>query len=181
MKIIPIFEVTDQALYAVKHSDQETDEFDRLFNLWQDIEYLEDFFNSNKDDLMSGFFGSVSVEEAVLQTISDTRELQKQLLEIANNDEKDPKYLNSYFIPLDNSSYKPGELEKSKCYGTIDKSWIRLYAIRVPENSYIITGGAIKLTRTMGAREHTQIELQKLDNCRDYLRSEGIFGEEGLK
>ena len=35
------------------------------------------------------------------------------------------------------------------------QSWLRLYAIKMNVGIYIITGGAIKHTRTMQEREHT--------------------------
>ena len=181
MKIVVIFETQNQALFSFQYQDQEIDEFDHLFDLWQDIEYLEDFFTRNKKDLMSGFFGPLTIEDAVMQTRNDAKELQKQLLEIESSDENNPKLLNSYFKPLDNIRYKQSELEKTKSYGTIEKSWIRLYAIKVPENSYVVTGGAIKLTRTMRERDHTQKELERLDNCLAFLRQEGIFDEDALK
>ncbi|MCX6170172.1 MAG: hypothetical protein NTX65_12575 [Ignavibacteriales bacterium] len=181
MQIVTIFETQNQALFSFKYDDQETDEFDRLFDQWQDLEYLEDFFTRNKNDLIGGFFGTISIEDAVMQTRSDALELQKQLLEIENSDENSPKSLNSYFKPLDNITYKQDDLEKTKAYGIIEKSWIRVYAIKVPENYYVITGGAIKLTRTMIERAHTQKELQRLDNCLAFLRAEGIFDEDALK
>jgi len=116
-----------------------------------------------------------------MQTREDAKELQKQLLSVRVSNEKNPKFLNSYFKPLDNITYKSkDELEKCKAYGIIDKSWIRLYAVRV-NNSYVITGGAIKLTKTMMDRQHTRDELKKLDECLSYLRSKGIFDEDGLK
>lgn len=40
---------------------------------------------------------------------------------------------------------------------------------------FIVTGGAIKLTRTMQERSHTQLELDKLNRCRDYLKDQGVF------
>lgn len=46
---------------------------------------------------------------------------------------------------------------------------------------YIITGGAIKLTATMQEREHTLMELAKLNKVRDYLISIGIFDYNGFE
>ena len=46
---------------------------------------------------------------------------------------------------------------------------------------YIITGGAIKLTATMQEREHTLMELAKLNKVRDYLISIGIFEYNGFE
>jgi hypothetical protein len=181
MKIVTIFETQNQALLSFQYEDQINDEFDRLFDQWQDIEYLEDFFEKNKSDLNSGFFGKRTIEDAVMQTREDAKELQKQLLEIESSDENNPKSLNSLFRPLDNITYKQDELEKTKVRGIIDRSWIRLYAIKVPENYYIITGGTIKLTRTMMERSHTQKELERLDNCLAFLRNNGISDEEALK
>ena len=59
-------------------------------------------------------------------------------------------------------------------------SWLRLYAIKLIQGNYIITGGAIKLTATMQEREHTRQELVKIDRVRRYLLEEGIIDDEGF-
>ena len=61
-----------------------------------------------------------------------------------------------------------------------DHDWLRLYAIRFQRNSYLVTGGAIKLTRTMKEREHTLEELRKLENVRNFLLSEGAYDIDGF-
>lgn len=48
-------------------------------------------------------------------------------------------------------------------------SWLRIYAIKLEPGCYIITGGAIKLTRTMQERQHTLVELQKMEKVRNFL------------
>ena len=45
---------------------------------------------------------------------------------------------------------------------------------------YIITGGAIKLTATMQERQHTLSELQKMEQVRNFLISEGIIDNESF-
>ncbi len=65
MEIVCIFE---NCLWATKYTDKGPDEFERLFELWQDIEYLEQFFEDNKHDLQSEFYDQISVEEAVRET-----------------------------------------------------------------------------------------------------------------
>ena len=55
-----------------------------------------------------------------------------------------------------------------------------LYAIKLIQGNYIITGGAIKLTATMQEREHTRQELVKIDRVRRYLLEEGIIDDEGF-
>ena len=59
-------------------------------------------------------------------------------------------------------------------------SWLRIYAIRIEPNVYIVTGGAIKLTATMQEREHTQKELDKLNTCRDFLKQNGVFDQDSF-
>lgn len=53
-------------------------------------------------------------------------------------------------------------------------SWLRIYAIRLDPGIYIITGGAIKLTRTMQEREHTLVELAKMERVRRYMLENNI-------
>ena len=57
------------------------------------------------------------------------------------------------------------------------RSWLRLYAIKLSMGIYIITGGAIKLTRTMQEREHTLQELEKMEKVRNFLLNEHVFDE----
>lgn len=78
------------------------------------------------------------------------------------------------FKPLNPGDYRLLEFQKSKAYGTIRKSWLRIYAIRINAETYIITGGAIKLTRTMQERPHTNDQLKRLTQVRDYLIREGF-------
>ncbi|MCU7522387.1 MAG: hypothetical protein HF312_19390 [Ignavibacteria bacterium] len=180
MKFISIFELENQSLFAVKYNGDPENIFTTLFDRWQDIEYLEEFFNKNLDDLTRGFYRNFSVEEALFRTRQDAKELEKQFLKIKNG-EPDAKSVNSFFRPLVNAAYKAADLQKTKAYGVLERSWIRLYAIKVSDNCFIVTGGAIKLTHRMEERTHTQEELDKLDRCRDFLRSHGIFDYEGLK
>jgi len=48
-----------------------------------------------------------------------------------------------------------------------------LYAIRLAENCYLVTGGAIKLTPDM-KRDHLEYELKKLEHAKQFLRTNGI-------
>lgn len=53
-------------------------------------------------------------------------------------------------------------------------SWLRIYAIKLEPGIYIITGGAIKLTRTMQEREHTLVELARMEKVRNFLLENDI-------
>jgi hypothetical protein len=167
-----IFTIFEDKLYAFRYDGEETDEFKRLFDLWFDIEYLEDFFEKNKSDLQNGFFGNVSVEDAVRKTRNEAKELEQELKRLASLEA-----LEIIFKPLENTQYKFVELRKSKAKGKNFKSWLRLYGLRLAEGVYIITGGAIKLTATMEEREHTVKELAKISRCRDFCKDHEILDE----
>ena len=54
------------------------------------------------------------------------------------------------------------------------------WTIRIERDVFVITGGAIKLTPAMKDRPHTQAELDKLNQCRDYLKMNGIFDQDSF-
>ena len=65
--------------------------------------------------------------------------------------------------------------EKARLKNTPDHaSWLRIYAIKLDPGIYIITGGAIKLTRTMQEREHTLAELARMEQVRRYMLDNNI-------
>ena len=175
MEIVSILKLQDQQLLSVQYDDQELNEFELLFEQWTDIDYLEQFFNSNLKDLFGGYFNISSVEEAVERTIKDARLLQKEIVGVAKN----VGFLDNFFSPLNNNEYRTKSLSKCKC--KMERSWIRLYAIKFANNYYCITGGTIKLTHLMEQGANTAAELLKLDQCQNYFRSLGIVDEDGIK
>lgn len=71
--------------------------------------------------------------------------------------------------------------EKAKLKNTAKHaSWLRIYAIKLESGIYIITGGAIKLTRTMQEREHTLKELGKMEKVRAFLLDQGIVDKDAF-
>lgn len=177
MKLIPIFPENKPAIYSVHYPDEREDEMCRLFDLWSDVEYLETFFNNNKKDLCNGYYRYPSVEAAVEKTLDDAEGLRDYLLELATNVRCDPYSLQTLFQPLNPTETRLLNLQKSKT--RYKKSpWLRLYAIRIASDLFVITGGAIKLTKYMEDREHTKAELYKLDLVRNFLDDQGILDKE---
>jgi hypothetical protein len=90
--------------------------------------------------------------------------------------------LDSIFRPLSNHT-KETYLEKEKAKiakRRIHASWLRIYAIKLNQGIFIITGGAIKLTATMQERKHTAEELVKIERTRRFLIDNGIVDENGF-
>lgn len=85
--------------------------------------------------------------------------------------------LDQIFRPLENQRMTEMLLgkEKARLRNTpAHASWLRIYAIKLEPGIYIITGGAIKLTRTMQEREHTLVELAKMERVRRYMLDNNI-------
>ena len=91
--------------------------------------------------------------------------------------------MDSIFKPLDITDIRNTELTRQKArnwYRKRHDSWLRIYAIRLEPNVYVVTGGAIKLTRTMQDRKHTMIELAKLNKCKDFLTQNRVFDKDSF-
>ena len=156
MKITPIFA---PYLFAFCH-DNVQDEFNRLLDDWTDIEWLDNFFNTN-----SGLLNheNITIDEAIFKTVKLAEKLYDKIEE--NQDKLDSQFRN-----LDNKVLLAKQLEKQKA----KSGWLRLYALRIENNRYVITGGAIKQSLEMKDHPDTKEELRKLEKCREYLKGEGI-------
>jgi len=162
-------------LYAFKFKGAYLNEFYSAFEVWTDVELMKTFFELHEQDLNSGFYQNIiSINEAVIYTQNEAYDFEELLEHYVNSDK-----LDSIFMDLDTKQYKHN-IEVKKAYGIEYKSWLRLYALKV-EDIYLITGSAIKLTKTMNEREHTNRELLKIEWCKDFLKSEGALGTAAIK
>lgn len=182
MKIESIFAIKKGSLISVKYAENRTDEFERIFDNWTDVEFLFSFFNKHIKDLQSGFYRKISVEQAIERTIDEAEQLEETILEISERGKNDDyETLQTLFKPLNDREYIIKDHSKTKAYGSTYKSWLRVYAIRIAKNTFVISGGAIKLTETMNEREHLKKELNKLEIVKAYLVEKGLFDEDDFE
>ena len=161
-------------LWAVRYDKDNLNALERVLSQWSDAEWLADFFMQNIDDLIS-YFKITNIEDAIYQTMEDRDELACVIMDISPD-----ANLDRFFRPLDNNRTSEMILGKEKgCPNR--QSWLRLYAIKLNVGIYIITGGAIKLTRTMQEREHTLMELERMEKVRNFLLNEHVFDEESFE
>jgi hypothetical protein len=180
MKIVRIFtsDNSDDGIWSIHLDGSEQSEFDKFFDSMNDIEWLYHFFEENKADLTSGFFGNLTVGEVVLKTFEEIEVMEDVLYDYAEQGfAKGNANLQLIFKPLNNFEYGITLHQKSKA--RIRRGWLRVYAIRLSENCYLVTGGAIKLTLDM-KRTHLQYELTKLEQAKLFLRNNGIDYPEDL-
>ena len=140
------------------------DEFERNFELWSNPMYLYDYFERNQVYLRVKFWRAFSIEDAARITKQKAFEFQKLLTENNTN-------IETLFQPLDNRTIHFTELIKGKS----KYDWLRLYAIKIDSNRFLITGGAIKLTYKMEDHESTRDELKKLEKTKNYLVELGVI------
>lgn len=110
--------------------------------------------------------------------MEDAKSLERLILDFPYTEQ-----LDGLFHPLSLADNRVRELTREKARNwdrDRHASWLRIYAIRIEPNVYIVTGGTIKLTATMQEREHTQIKLNKLNACRNYLQQNGIFDKDSF-
>jgi|SRR5699024_790223 len=184
MKIVRIIVDPKPTLYAIRFSDSENNEFDRNFGLWSDPEYLRNFFEEHSGDLRSyNHFPrkEYSIGDAVRKTFRDAENLENRLLDIAEaEDEDEYKVLQTLFRPLNDMETGLYPLQKSK--GKLKyHSWLRIYALRVDSDLYVMTGGTIKLTKKMQERSHTQKEIDKMKRVIPFLRKHNLINEAEFK
>ena len=158
-------------LWAVRYDGDYENALFLCFSHWNDVEWLRSFFSENRTDLVS-FFRITDLNKAIYDTIEDADKLQCLILDL--NPDAD---LETLFRPLDNRQTFALMLDKEKARlksRPLHASWLRLYAIRLDKGSFIITGGAIKLTQGMADRSHTLRELERLEKVRNFLLDEHI-------
>lgn len=167
----------DGRLWAVRYDGMQDNALFTLFDQWNDVMWLRNFFKENWQDMQS-YFKVTSVNEAIRDTIEDSERLEEIIMDISPDAD-----LDRLFRPLEN--YRTSDMllgkEKARLKRTMrHSSWLRIYAIKLADGVYIVTGGAIKLTFKMEEREHTRKELEKLEKVRSFLLNENIIDDEGF-
>lgn len=158
-------------LWAVRYDNNQDNVLDIIFDQWNDVRWLRSFFKENLGDL-AAYFKITDVNQAIYDTIEDSERLQCLILDLS------PEVnLDEIFRPLENSRSSEMILgkEKARLRHTLrHSSWLRIYAIKLEHGIYVITGGTIKLTRTMQEREHTLMELARMEKVRRYMLDNDI-------
>lgn len=164
-------------LWAVRYDGCLDNVLDTILDQWNDVAWLRDFFKTNFEDLTS-YFKITDVNQAIYDTIEDSEQLQCLIMDIAPD-----ANLDGIFRPLENSRTSEILLgkEKARLHNTPrHASWLRIYAIKLEPGIYVVTGGAIKLTRTMQEREHTLAELARMEKVRSYMLDNNIIDKDSF-
>lgn len=164
-------------LWAVRYDGDDDNILQKIFEQWSNPIWLVDFFTENMTDLES-YFKITDLNKAIFDTIDDSNKLQCLILDITPDAD-----LDRIFRPLENNRTNEIVLGKEKAKlkkSPSHASWLRLYAIKLEPGCYIITGGAIKLTKKMEERSHTLQELKRMERVRNLLIDAGVVDNVGF-
>ena len=153
----------NERLWAVRYDDCLDNVLDSILGQWNDVVWLRSFFKENIDDLAS-YFKITDVNQAIYDTIEDSERLQCLIMDISPDAD-----LDKIFRPLENNRTSEMLLgkEKARLRNTPrHASWLRIYAI--------------KLTRTMQEREHTLVELARMEKVRRFLLDNDIADKDSF-
>ncbi|MCX6317997.1 MAG: hypothetical protein NTW29_11945 [Bacteroidetes bacterium] len=183
MELVTIF-VNEHAegLYAVRYNSGEKDEFERLFDEWDDTSFVMSYFLLNKQYLKHPFFDNYSLESLVSKVHRESTEIREMALHTNGNS------IIRLFRPLETKQKVfslQTHLQRAKASikepALFPRPLLRLYGLRMDDTTFIITGGAIKITRQMDEHPDTKAALGKMELVRNWLESTGNTTFDDLK
>ena len=155
-----------------------------MFQLWNDVSYVIQFMEDNREFLNSAIWQKISIpEEAARQVLNEAIELE-DLFEGLNKNTttgRQPDF-DTHFRYLEGKYKYELERPPMKSYGTVRPSLLRIYAIKMDRNTYLITGGGIKLADSIqnspDLKDHI---LQNIARVRDFLKVNGIIDNDDME
>jgi hypothetical protein len=186
MELMSIFvnEETKEGLYAIRYDNEEDNEYHRLLRLWSDFENVRIYLQKNEEYLENVFFKRVAINRLAEKIAGETQELGNLFVKAKKMFFAGELKLQEIFWPLYDTQIIYPVHQKTKAS---IKEWrfrralVRLYAIRISGNAYVISGGAIKLVRKMEDHPDTRNELRKLESVKAFLQSIELYNEDDLK
>ena len=88
MELVLVFtEETHEGLYTVCYEEGRLDELKRLFDAWNDIEYVTNYCNDNLEFLKTDFYTGlgISLGDAINRILKEAEYLSDDLYDFTNN------------------------------------------------------------------------------------------------
>ena len=183
MELVTIFvnKDTNEGLYAVRYEEGALDEWERIFDNWNNTNFVISYLITNEEALQDDYFQHYTIDDLVTKVHEEADKLIADFVRETNID------METLFKPLDpkHINFDANDvLQKAKAVIDDNENYpqpiLRVYAIRLTEKTFIITGGAIKLTHFMESHHDTRDELQKLEKVRQWLLENGIDTQDDL-
>lgn len=144
------------------------DELSKLQLLWTDTLYLNDFYDQNIHFFQAPYWRHLSKTDFVCSVKYCSYAIFQQLRRALYDDS-----LEELFKPLSEDDEKKADYErikvKSKFGNIAGRFAFRIYAIKIEDGVYVITGGTIKIVKEMHEAPNTHIELKKINKVYSVL------------
>lgn len=181
IRALEIVEIYEDWLYSIQFEEEDLNEYARVFKQWHDLDYLVDFFLDNAAYINTPFWKDAGLdptkpEDSAQRVLDEAEDLEDYIEELVSNMKQGFKPdFDEYFHFL-NGKYKClWTLEPMKSYGTERPSLLRLYAIKLEANCYLIVYGGIKLGDTIQNSPVLKDKVfNKIDKVLNYLKANGI-------
>lgn len=169
MRIVAIFAPALYAFCLAEGDDRNALEI--AMDHWNDIDWLKSFAEANDEPDVGAF---------VEHRLDEARRLDAWIDEVARGHGS----FEALFRPLRDEEIEPKLFAPRKAklghQRGIPRCALRLYAVRIDQNVFAITGGAIKMSQAMQDHPNTMQALHDLNRARSYLQGEGIVNQAGF-
>lgn len=180
MKIVGIF---PPYIYSIQYDEQCENEFDRLLGQWNDVSYVVKFLTDYESYLKKPLFSRISTPLlAAQQVLKEAENLEELFYTLSENAEtgQHPDF-DTHFKYLDGKYRYEIHHIPMKSYGDGHPSLLRMYAIKLDTNTYVITGGGIKLGKEIQSSPDLQNHImQNIDKVRAWLIENNITDSSDL-
>lgn len=175
---IDIEPIVGEVLFSMKYGDKDC-EYDRVFDMFNHVDYVKNLFEDNKEYLNRDAWKNIpNIEAAARQVLFEANELENRLISCAENSMKgEVPDLDKLFEYIGGKEFADVyQYTPMKAYGKGRPALLRLYAIKLAPNTYVITGGGIKLHDSIesspGIKDHV---LQDIRRARNWLFNSKIL------
>lgn len=183
-----VVEIYKDYIYSINFDENDLNEYHRVFREWHDLDYLISFFTVHKQFVSTEFWLNAGIdpenpEKSAARVIDEADELEDYIKKLVANCSNGVKPdFDEYFHFLGGKYKCLWSLEPVKSYGVNKPSLLRLYAIKIESNCYLIVYGGIKLGDTIQSSPVLKEQVfQKIDVVLSYLRNNGIVDSADLK
>jgi hypothetical protein len=182
MELVTIFvDANAEGLYAIRYNEGEKDEFERLFDDWDDTNFVLSYLMVNEEFLKDDYYADMTIDDLVTKVHAESQEIRIGALSSDGNNIlgmfKPLEIGKKQFTALDVLQLGKAVLDDKANY---PKPILRIYGVRISEKSFVITGGAIKIVHLMEHHVDTKRELEKMEAVRNWLTENDVNTQDDL-
>lgn len=180
-----IIEIYPDHLFSIKNDGEELNEYQNIFKRLSDKDTVLEFFKANECYLKNDFWGKygLSPENAAASVIEDVYELEQYIEDLCKHSQCNTRPdLDDYFKYLDGQYAYELEYIPMKGYGSYSPTFVRIYALKIQPNVYVIVYGGLKLAKKIKDSPVLKDNvMSRIDTARRFLHEIGVSDEDDLK